>query len=214
LATGFLLDLGIAIGSALLFSRLFYKLRLPMIVGQLVNPIGLNGPAILNLHMTSARSPSVYQKYAWTLLFVFWALHLVLSVRDFFPSLQDFCLACLPGSQTAIQSSTGMAWSQLATTNPRFANFLASALVDDGISGVGLAIFGMIVSLTSFRKGEKWAWYVSWSMPIGILAAQINVYLLTGSLLVIILGVMFVLVSLLALFLPYRQFFPKKTHAP
>ena len=160
--------------------------------------------------MTSARSPSVYQNYAWTLLFVFWALHLILSVRDFFPSLQDFCLACLPGAQTAIQSSTGMAWSQLATTNPRFANFLASSLVDDGISGVGLAVFGMVVSLTSFRKGEKWAWYVSWSMPIGILAAQINVYLLTGSLLVIILGVVFVLVSLLALFLPYRQFFPKK----
>jgi len=106
-----------------------------------------------------------------------------------------------------------MTWSQLTSTNPRFASFLASTLVDDGISGVGLAVFGMIISITSFRRGEKWAWYVSWSMPIGILAAQLNVYLLTGSLLVIVLGVVFVLVSLLALFLPYRQFFPKKmTH--
>jgi hypothetical protein len=154
--------------------------------------------------MTSARSPSVYQKYAWTLLFVFWALYLVLSVRDFFPSLQDFCIACLPGAETAIQSSTGMSWSQLAATNPRFASFLASTLADDGISGVGLAVFGMVVSLTSFRRGEKWAWYVSWSMPIGILAAQLNLYLLTESVLVIVLGVVFVLVSLLALFLPYR----------
>jgi hypothetical protein len=47
-------------------------------------------------------------------------------------------------------------------------------------------------------------------MPIGILAAQLNVYLLTGSALVIVLGVEFVLVSLLALFLPYRQFFPRR----
>src|SRR6266705_2015454 len=86
-------------------------------------------------------------------------------------------------------------------------------LFDDGISGVGLAIFGMIISLTSFRRGEKWAWYVSWSMPIGILAAQLNVYMLTASVLVIVLGIAFVLISLLALFLPYRQFFPKKiTH--
>src|SRR5260370_3808960 len=161
--------------------------------------------------MASARSPSVYQKYAWTLLFVFWALHLVLSVRDFFPSLQDFCLVCLPGSQTAIQSSTGMAWSQLATTNPRFANFLASALVDDGISGVGLAVFGMVVSLTGFRRGEKWAWYLSWSMPIGILAAQLHVYLLSGSMMVIYLAAVFTIVSLLALLLPYRQFFPRKS---
>src|SRR5260370_2594290 len=160
--------------------------------------------------MVNARAPKPYARYAWTLLVGFWGLRLVLSVRDFVPSLQDLCLACLPGAQTAIQSSTGMSWSQLTSSNPRFASFLTSTLVDDGISGVGLAIFGMIVSLTSFRKGEKWAWYVSWSMPIGILAAQINVYLLTGSLLVIILGVVFVLVSLLALFLPYRQFFPKK----
>ena len=161
--------------------------------------------------MASARAPKHYEKYAWTLLFLFWALHLVLSVRDFFPVLQDFCLACLPGGQTAIRSSTGMTWSQLASTTPKFAGFLASTLVDDGISGVGLAVFGMIVSLTSFRRGEKWAWYVSWSMPIGILAAQLNVYLLTGSVLVIVLGIVFVLVSLLALFLPYRQFFPTKT---
>ena len=69
----------------------------------------------------------------------------------------------------------------------------------------------MIVSLTSFRRGEKWAWYVSWSMSIGILAAQLNVYLLTGSVMVIVLAILFVLVSLLALFLPYRQFFPSET---
>lgn len=160
--------------------------------------------------MANPRAIKTYEKYAWTLLFAFWVLHLVLSVRDFFPTLQDICLACVPDGQTAIQASTGMTWSQLSSANPRFANFLASTLVDDGISGVGLAIFGMIVSLTSFRRGEKWAWYVSWSMPIGILAAQLNVYLLTGSMMVIVLAVVFVIVSLLALFLPYRQFFPKK----
>jgi predicted Kef-type K+ transport protein len=46
LATGFLPDLGLAVASALVFSLLFYKLRLPMIVGQLVagmvvGPFGL-----------------------------------------------------------------------------------------------------------------------------------------------------------------------------
>src|SRR3989441_12703935 len=138
--------------------------------------------------MANVNAPKIYEKYARTLLFAFWTLHLVLSARDFFPSLQDFCIGCLPGAQTAIQSSTGMSWSQLALTNPKLAGFLTSVLVDDGISGVGLAVFGMIVSLTSFRRGEKWAWYVSWSMPIGILAAQLNVYLLTMSVLVMVLG--------------------------
>jgi CPA2 family monovalent cation:H+ antiporter-2 len=46
LNTSFLFDLGIAVAAALLFSLLFYKLRLPMIVGQLVagmvvGPFGL-----------------------------------------------------------------------------------------------------------------------------------------------------------------------------
>jgi hypothetical protein len=107
-----------------------------------------------------------------------------------------------------------MSWNQLVSTNPRFASFLASTLVDDGISGVGLAVFGMIVSLTGYRKGEKWAWYVSWGMPIGILTAQLNVYFLTGSNLVAVLAIIFTLVSLLALILPFRQFFPKRSIGP
>ena len=46
MTTTFLFDLGIAVAAALLFSLLFYKLRLPMIVGQLVagmvvGPFGL-----------------------------------------------------------------------------------------------------------------------------------------------------------------------------
>jgi len=160
--------------------------------------------------MAAALSLKRYEKYGWIILFIFWALHLVLSARDFFPSLQDLCLGCLPGAQTPLQSVTGLTWSQLVSSDPKFAGFLTSTLVDDGISGVGLAVFGMVVSLTGYRKGEKWAWYVSWSMPIGILAAQLNVYALTGSTLMIYLATAFTLTSLLALFLPYRQFFPQK----
>ena len=161
--------------------------------------------------MPSVESVKAYEKHAWLILFVFWAIHLALSARDFIPSLQDFCLACLPGAQTAIHASTGLTWSQLASSDSRVAGFLASTLVDDGISGVGFAIFGMAVSLTSYKKGETWAWYASWSMPIGILVAQLNLYLLTGSFLVIILALMFVASALLGLFLPYRQFFPRRT---
>ena len=161
--------------------------------------------------MAAVESVKGYEKYGWVILFLFWALHLVLSARDFFPSLQDLCLACVPGAQTPIQTVTGLTWSQLVSSNPKFANFLGSTLVDDGISGVGLALFGMVVSFTGYRKGEKWAWYVSWSMPIGILAAQLNVYALTGSIMVIYLATVFTIVSLLALLLPLRQFFPRKS---
>ena len=151
-----------------------------------------------------------YARHAWLILFFLWTLHLVLSARDFILALQDVCAGCLPGALTPIQTSTGVTWSQLLASNPKFATYLASVLVDDGISGVGLAVFGMIVSFTSYRKGAKWAWYLSWSNPIGILAAQLNMYVLTGSTLVIVLAAVFICVCLLGLFLPYRQFFPRK----
>ena len=159
--------------------------------------------------MIDCKSANLFVRYSWVLLFVFWALHLVLSVRDFFPSLLDACL-CLPGGQTPILSSTGMSWSQLASSDPRLASFIASTLVDDGISGVGLAIFGMLVSASGYRTGKKWAWYISWTMPVGILAAQLNIYQLTGSIMVLVVAVIFTAVSLFALFLPFRQFFPKE----
>jgi len=161
--------------------------------------------------MAAVESVKGYEKYGWVILFLFWALHLVLSARDFFPSLQDLCLACVLGAQTPIQAVTGLTWSQLVSSSPKFANFLGSTLVDDGVSGVGLAVFGMVVSAMGYRKGEKWAWYVSWFMPIGILAAQLNVYALTGSIMVIYLATVFTIVSLLALLLPFRQFFPRKS---
>ncbi len=114
------------------------------------------------INVSAAPSVKRYEKYGWIILFVFWALHLVLSARDFFPSLQDLCLGCAPGAQTPLQVVTGMTWNQLVSSDPKFASFLASTLADDGISGVGLAVLGMVVSLTGYRKGEKWAWYVSW----------------------------------------------------
>jgi len=161
--------------------------------------------------VATAVSVKGYEKYGWIILFVFWTLHLVLSARDFLPSLQDVCLACVPGAQTPIQAVTALTWSQLVSSDPKFASFLGSILVDDGISGVGLAIFGMVVSVTSYRRGEKWAWYVSWSMPIGILAAQLNLYAATGSVMVIYLATAFTIASLLALILPFRQFFPQRS---
>jgi hypothetical protein len=163
--------------------------------------------------MEKIRTAKAYERRAWLILFVIWALHLVLSARDFFPALQDVCFGCLPGGQTPVQTATGITWSQLLVLDPKFASYLASVLVDDGISGVGLAIFGMIVSFTSYRKGEKWAWYLSWSNPVGILTAQLNMYALTGSTLVIVLAGVFIGACLLGLLLPYRQFFPRKAPA-
>ncbi len=173
----------------------------------------LKGGSQGEIRMEAIRPARAYERHAWLILVLIWTIHLVLSARDFLPTLQDACLGCLPGGLTPIQASTGMTWTQLLASDPKLATYLASVLVDDEISGVGLAVFGMIVSFTSYRKGAKWAWYLSWSNPIGILTAQLNMYALTKSTFVIVLAVVFISACLLGLFLPYRQFFPRKAPA-
>lgn len=53
------------------------------------------------------------------------------------------------------------------------------------------------------------AWYLSWLNPIGIIGAQLNIFFLTGSIFTIVLTLVFLILCMLGLFLPYRQFFPR-----
>ena len=75
-----------------------------------------------------------------------------------------------------------------------------------GVSLIGLTVFGLAITLNSFRKGEKWAWYTVWYYPIlfaSILAIEYgDPYFAANSSL-------FLGLSLIGLFLPYRKFFPK-----
>src|SRR5215467_7146229 len=75
---------------------------------------------------------SSYRKHAWLILSSLWAIHVILSARDFFPALQDACVGCLPGGVTPVQTSTGLTWSQLASSYPRISTYLGSILVDEG----------------------------------------------------------------------------------
>lgn len=76
-----------------------------------------------------------------------------------------------------------------------------------GVALIGLTVFGLAITLNSYRKGEKWAWYTLWYYPI-----------LFGSIFTIEYGdpyfaansSLFLALSLIGLFLPYRKFFPKK----
>jgi hypothetical protein len=157
--------------------------------------------------MTSPQFPRSYEKHAWAIIFSVWAIHLPLAIRNFVPPWQDICLGCAPNTASPLEVAIGMTWNQLVVALPGVSHFLGATLIDDGISGAGFAILGMIISLTAFKRGEKWSWFATWSLPIGIAVAQINQFALTGSAMVILLTLPFELVSILGLILPYRIFF-------
>ena len=78
---------------------------------------------------------------------------------------------------------------------------------------MGFGFLVLMLSLTAYRKGERWAWYVLWSVPVfflGFAAIAMSIGPSASDLLPFI--TMFVILSLLGLLSPYRKFFPSKAN--
>ena len=67
--------------------------------------------------------------------------------------------------------------------------------------GVGMAIFGLAITLVPFRRTEAWAWWVLWYWPVLLL---IHVFVLDTWL----PDLPLVVLAVTALLLPFRSFFP------
>jgi len=72
-----------------------------------------------------------------------------------------------------------------------------------GTLAAGMALFGAAITLSAFRRGERWAWFVLWYYP-AFFTAHI---LASGS---GIPGMPLLLLSMLGLLLPVRRFFGER----
>jgi hypothetical protein len=74
----------------------------------------------------------------------------------------------------------------------------------DGLASIGLGLFGILITLIPFRRGERWAWFTLWFYPafwvvhlVGRLPpGKDHVH-----------QVAFIVLSLVGLLVPVRQFF-------
>ena len=77
-----------------------------------------------------------------------------------------------------------------------------------GISTTGMGFFGTLITLVSFRRKEKWAWFILWYYPVfwtlhlmlGLPPGKDHIH-----------QIVFIVISVLGLILPFRQFFPRET---
>jgi len=90
---------------------------------------------------------------------------------------------------------------------PAYSAYTAYIARIGGFSLLGFAIVGIAISLTAYKKGEKWAWYVVWYLPTYFIIETADGYLQGSSTWPI--EIILLLISLAALLLPYRIFFPK-----
>ncbi|HZD56042.1 MAG TPA: hypothetical protein VE136_04930 [Anaerolineales bacterium] len=55
---------------------------------------------------------------------------------------------------------TGYSWSQLTTTSPNAAGFMTLVFRMYGIYGVAFSLMAIAITVTAFRRGDSWAWWV------------------------------------------------------
>ena len=152
--------------------------------------------------MAAPRAEKAYEKYAWTIFFVFGLLWVVASRTQ---------LSGMPPNPPSSEVTTGLTLDQLASRVPGIMNYIAGVDRQMGNFMLTMGVLMMGIAGVPYRKGEKWAWYIFWILPVLLVIQTVNSFLSTpGGGLGWQLDFGFIFVLLAGLFLPYRKFFPKE----
>ena len=76
-----------------------------------------------------------------------------------------------------------------------------------GVASIGMGLFGVMITMTAFRRRERWAFFALWYYPI-FWATHLVGNLPPGR--DHIHQVVFIVLSLLGLLLPIGEFFPRR----
>ena len=123
----------------------------------------------------AARIEGVYERYGWV----------ILSVSAIF-SIVAAMVVTIP--------------SYYMLTDPLYENVYPT-MIAWGLTWVGFNVFALLLILIPFRRGERWAWFALWMLPLSwlslfALAPDLPLYLLLA------------VVTAAGLVLPLRRFFP------
>lgn len=153
--------------------------------------------------MVAPRVEKAYEKYAWIIPFGTGIVFLLVAIVIF---LEPRILEDNPMS--AVYSLTGRTFAQIATSDPGVANYTYYLIRTFDFFEAGLLAYLVVVSFTAYRRGERWAWYLTWLVP-GLFVLDLPYeFLVRGFIDVSSIIIITILVA--GLLLPYRKFFPKK----
>jgi len=149
----------------------------------------------------------VAERGAWVLLLVVSAASLTIGIGDFV--LQQ------GGDTEMVESVAGMSWPELQASTPRLADLIDLLARVLGAWLIGFSLLAIAVSATAFRRGERWAWYAMWSLPL--VMAMVFVAFLTTERVAgapvppgLLSAPALVVISCAGLLLPIRVFFSRR----
>lgn len=141
-----------------------------------------------------------YEKHAWMIFLALGILWLVVGLMQAFQP--DELL------ETDAQRVTGMSWSELEASSPEATELVSYHYFEMGLLKISWSLFVLAIALTGYRRGERWAWYTMWLVPICLVSYAIFYAYWFGGVSVPMESVPIISISLLGLLLPYRRFFP------
>ncbi len=142
----------------------------------------------------------VYEQYAWVLPLVLGILGIV------FGSIVAF--SGEPPEQETFANIAGLTWQEAQTDIAGVAKYITITLQSEGQFIVGFGVLITAITVFPYRRGEQWAWYTLWLLPVFYSILAVRVFVVGGmgwNIILVQLGII-----LIGLLLPYRKFFPKK----
>ncbi|KKQ30062.1 MAG: hypothetical protein US68_C0012G0002 [Candidatus Shapirobacteria bacterium GW2011_GWE1_38_10] len=153
--------------------------------------------------MNSTVNEKFYEKYAWIVFLVIGILFIVGGIPHALGLNTD---------PTLVQTISGKTIDELKASSPMVFNLYNFYFRGGGLSDLGFAFFLIVISITAYRQGQKWAWYAFCFIPIYFLSwigLSLTLPSESSSSLIPPLAV-FIILSLVGLLLPLKKFFPSQ----
>lgn len=143
-----------------------------------------------------------YEKYAWVVFLIIGVLILIAAIPHTLGINTDPAL---------VQAISGQTIDEIKISNPMLFDLYDFYFRGGGLSDLGLAFFLIVITLTAYRKGEKWAWYAFWFVPVYFVTWIAISFSIPESIPSLLLPLIILTgLSLAGLLLPYRKFFSKQ----
>ena len=150
--------------------------------------------------MILTNNTRVYEKYGWLWYLALGLLWLVVGLSQLFTPkvlLEDDA-----------QYITGMSLSEFEVSSPEAFKLILWLYMGMGNLKASWLLLVIAITLTGYRKGEKWAWYTLWLVPTILVSSAIyNIYF-NDDINEALPWIPITFLSIVGLLLPYRKFFP------
>ena len=147
------------------------------------------------------RKERLNEKYGWVVFLGLGLLWLVVGLTQLF-NPEEYL-------DNEVQHITGMSLSELEASFPEATEMVRFLFGSVGVLKTSWSLLVLSITLWPYRKGEKWAWYTLWLVPAVLVGQGLWYSVFLGDFNEMLRYIPIVTVTLVALLLPYRKFFPK-----